>query len=1419
MKDLEKIMKIVENMIDDFLQVRIFANHGDASYETMRVIDKLVAGMKQQLILYIVEKGDSEIASMLSQREGGIARFCSKLSSKLKLSPDKTQTEDVSLSREINSAISRYIADDLPQLLSADRIRQYILQDCGVVLSSRVSVAVVGLARVGKSSLINKIMLMLQHTRDIVPSRFAEVGVRGTMDTACYPVQLGRGIDLFDVPGLGDPNQDDETIINSYTNYDAILLVLRSRPMKYDCNVYKAIRKAGKPCIVVHNHLDEIDPEGEQEEKSLLDIRRYTAANILKESFKEIPEFILTDCKYCKGAKYLERVIKAYGEDPDEIMKLIGILEELSFRIDYIATRHLNRTLGTMLHEFAQQSTVRLQKVYLDMIGERVRRKIESGSKFVQGLFEQIADPGASPDTASTSQVSFSSQLFLIYQKHLITNFSHNLCLDLLLNNLVKNIFSRVINELFRSIQEYCSYYNLTETSPQQKEEAIVECAKILGVIHELDLEIDKYSENLFAKGIEDLIVFQKRSSAIKPPPDYNKILIDVINKVQLLVASLSRSRLRSMTPEQSIVFKMIKQMIANHVSALAAILNDRIKSPNGKVVEIIQRTLKDALEQLKCFKDLVSYWEGRTPTDDMEPFVEWPVEKRKVAREIGTWIFRSPYAIFISDVIFGKLTNKEWQFLKIANERSSQFLPIARESVRLLINITRDNKEIFRESYYSVLKKFYNLCLVKICNRFEVSQPLSMKDIEQKICEVALLSIGKYSEPRRIDSYTGTYIIDVELLTKLYEEYKDIVRSHESSLEITQPITMSPMMKSFMKFLNELGGMDLSLQMEMIMTQLRHNSIVILCDQVYVNKQFYIKIGGKDIQELIIKIGNIKSADTGFTRSIEANSGAVQCLRTHGMIFYNDTLYMTRARYENTQLSSTFDPRMRSPLTDLKRLFFNRIKSILQPSDEIRIMPLERLAPTQIQECEGTKLVLVENTGIVLAPEFYRELVEQVQESELNVQELVAAASSHVPPAVELTRQILEAFSKNDDEKIKELIERGADVNTVNPLTRESLLTMAIRREKVDVVKFLLQRGAKANDRDHIGLEALERAGKMRDPEKERQVKGIILGMNIEARLKERIVGQDHAVGAVANIMQRYYLRRQTGNKKTIGILMFAGPSGVGKTELASKTAEVLADIADFIEPFPIAKFKKFNMNKYCEGDEAALRFRWELEHHVLSNPRCLILLHGLEEAHEKVKLALLQIMDNPELDFSNVLVIMTTNLNKDDRTRDFPRQLLDLIGNNIIDFNPMNTELACLIAQKTIEEIETQLKSGNIKFVVSKRCYEWLAPHFFARYKKAPKLGMRHFKDRLSYIIRGAIASSREPIALSREPIVVNLNIIDNNFSITIQNSIGSITEKVILAQRFRIAGFNPDIPPSLSDAASSSRPAISSHSLQFP
>ncbi len=195
---------------------------------------------------------------------------------------------------------------------------------------------------------------------------------------------------------------------------------------------------------------------------------------------------------------------------------------------------------------------------------------------------------------------------------------------------------------------------------------------------------------------------------------------------------------------------------------------------------------------------------------------------------------------------------------------------------------------------------------------------------------------------------------------------------------------------------------------------------------------------------------------------------------------------------------------------------------------------------------------------------------------------------------------------------------------------------------------------------------------------------------LQIEDRIKARVIGQDPAANAVANAIRRSRAGLQDPNRP-IGSFIFLGSTGVGKTEMAKALAEYLFDDENAIVRIDMSEYmEKFSVSKligappgYVGYDEGG-----QLTESIRSKPYSVVLLDEIEKANPDVFNILLQVLDDGRLtdgkgrtvNFKNTIIIMTSNLGS------------DIINSHIADINPDNKEQ---IMQKIQSEMAELLRN----------------------------------------------------------------------------------------------------------------------------
>ena len=196
---------------------------------------------------------------------------------------------------------------------------------------------------------------------------------------------------------------------------------------------------------------------------------------------------------------------------------------------------------------------------------------------------------------------------------------------------------------------------------------------------------------------------------------------------------------------------------------------------------------------------------------------------------------------------------------------------------------------------------------------------------------------------------------------------------------------------------------------------------------------------------------------------------------------------------------------------------------------------------------------------------------------------------------------------------------------------------------------------------------------------------------MNMEAELHKRIIGQDEAVSALSRSIRRARVGLKDP-KRPAGSFIFAGPTGVGKTELAKALAEFLFDDEDALIRVDMSEFsEKYAASRLFGAPPGYVGYEegGELTEKVRRKPFSVVLFDEIEKAHPDIFNTLLQVLDDGHLtdgqgrkvDFKNTIIILTTNLG----TRDIAK--MANTGFNL----GSNTESSY---QRMKDQVSTELK-----------------------------------------------------------------------------------------------------------------------------
>ncbi|MCB5200344.1 ATP-dependent Clp protease ATP-binding subunit ClpA [Loktanella sp. DSM 29012] len=241
----------------------------------------------------------------------------------------------------------------------------------------------------------------------------------------------------------------------------------------------------------------------------------------------------------------------------------------------------------------------------------------------------------------------------------------------------------------------------------------------------------------------------------------------------------------------------------------------------------------------------------------------------------------------------------------------------------------------------------------------------------------------------------------------------------------------------------------------------------------------------------------------------------------------------------------------------------------------------------------------------------------------------------------------------------------------------------------------------------------------------------------DLEKSLKRVVFGQDKAIEALSSAIKlaRAGLREP---EKPIGNYLFAGPTGVGKTEVAKQLADTLGvelirfDMSEYMEKHAVSRLIGAPPG-YVGFDQGGM-----LTDGVDQNPHCVLLLDEMEKAHPDVYNILLQVMDHGKLtdhngrttDFRNVILIMTSNAGaaemgknamgfgretrEGEDTAAIERIFTPEFRNRldaIISFGALPKEVIMKVVDKFVLQLEAQLIDRNVHIELTPKAAEWLA------------------------------------------------------------------------------------------------------------
>ncbi|OJY92291.1 MAG: ATP-dependent Clp protease ATP-binding subunit ClpA [Lysobacterales bacterium 63-13] len=267
----------------------------------------------------------------------------------------------------------------------------------------------------------------------------------------------------------------------------------------------------------------------------------------------------------------------------------------------------------------------------------------------------------------------------------------------------------------------------------------------------------------------------------------------------------------------------------------------------------------------------------------------------------------------------------------------------------------------------------------------------------------------------------------------------------------------------------------------------------------------------------------------------------------------------------------------------------------------------------------------------------------------------------------------------------------------------------------------------------------------------------------NLDRNLKMVVFGQDSAIEALTSAIKM--ARSGLGDpNKPIGNFLFAGPTGVGKTEVTRQLALQLGvelvrfDMSEYMEAHSVSRLIGAPPG-YVGFDQGGL-----LTEQIVKHPHCVLLLDEIEKAHPDVYNVLLQIMDRGaltdtngrEANFKNVIVVMTTNAG----AQTAARRTIGFVDQNhasdamevirkaftpefrnrldaIVQFGALDFDHILRVVDKFLIELEVQLQEKHVSLDVDGEARKWLAEHGFD-----PQMGARPMARVIQDNVKRALA-----------------------------------------------------------------------------
>ena len=256
---------------------------------------------------------------------------------------------------------------------------------------------------------------------------------------------------------------------------------------------------------------------------------------------------------------------------------------------------------------------------------------------------------------------------------------------------------------------------------------------------------------------------------------------------------------------------------------------------------------------------------------------------------------------------------------------------------------------------------------------------------------------------------------------------------------------------------------------------------------------------------------------------------------------------------------------------------------------------------------------------------------------------------------------------------------------------------------------------------------------------------------VHMEERLHGRVIGQDEAVQSVSNALRRSRAGLADPNRP-IGVFLFLGPTGVGKTELARALAEFMFDSQDAMVRIDMSEYmEKHAVSRLVGAPPGYVGYEegGQLTESVRRRPYSVVLLDEVEKAHPDVFNILLQVMDDGRLtdgkgrtvDFKNTVMIMTSNIpgGRPGAEAAFKPEFINRLD-DIVEFTSLDRDQISAIVDLQVDLLARRVRDRGIEVQLTDEARRLLGdlgydPTYGARPLK--RMIQRHLVDRLALAI----------------------------------------------------------------------------------